>query len=291
MISNMRRSLLYVPGDNEKMLQKAPMLPSDLLFLNLEDGVASAKKEEARKNIAAALKSIDFGAHEIIVRINSLSSDIGLKDMAEIVPARPDGICLPKIETAEEIRRADAAILRLEKEHGLPEGGICLHAMIESAAGVLRSSEIASASLRMATLIFGSADYIKDMRGQPGEDRLELLLALQLIATSARSAGIASIDAPCFDLKNAGLLRRESAQARRIGFDGKSALHPDQLAIINEAFDVTDEEIAWAERTIAELDEAERKGKALTTVDGTLIDNPHRAAAERILARKRMYKP
>lgn len=288
MIADARRSLLYVPGDSEKMLQKAAALPSDLLFLNLEDGVASAKKEDARANIVAALNTIDFGVHEIIVRINSLDAEVGLKDLLEVVPMRPDGICLPKVEKAAEIIAAAAAILELERGYGLPEGCIRLHAMIESAAGALRASEIAAASPRMASLIFGSADFSKDMRGQPGEDRVELLLALQLIATSARSAGISAIDAPCFDLKNAGLLRREALQARRIGFDGKSALHPDQLAIINEVFDVTDEEIAWAERTIAALDHAERRGKALTTVDGILIDNPHRAAAECILARKRM---
>lgn len=211
-----------------------------------------------------------------------------MKDLAEVVPMRPDGICLPKVEKAAEIIAAAAAILELERGHSLPEGCIRLHAMIESAKGALCASEIAAASPRMASLIFGSADFIKDMRGRPGEDRVELLLVLQLIATSARSAGIAVIDAPCFDLKNAGLLRREALQARRIGFDGKSALHPDQLAIINEVFDVTDEEIAWAKKTIAELDDAERRGKALTTVDGKLIDNPHRAAAEDILARKRM---
>ena len=107
-----------------------------------------------------------------------------------------------------------------------------------------------------------------------------------MIVVAARSAGIDAIDAPCFDIHNHDLLARESAQARRLGFSGKSALHPDQLAVINQTFDVTPEEIAWAERIIAELDEADRRGKALTTVDGNLIDNPHRAAAERILSAK-----
>ncbi len=287
MIGNIRRSLLYVPGDSAKMLQKAAALSSDLLLLNLEDGVASAKKDEARGNVVLALNTIDFGVREIVVRVNSLSTEGGLKDLAAVVPMRPDGICLPKIEKAAEIQAADAAILKLEIGHSLPEGGIRLHAMIESAAGLLRSSEIAAASPRMASLVFGSADFASDMRCLPGEDRAELLLALQLIAASARSAGIDAIDAPCFNLKDADLLRREAVQARRIGFDGKSALHPDQLAIINDAFDFTAEEIAWAERMIAELDDAEIKGKALTTVDGKLIDNPHRKAAERILSRIR----
>lgn len=108
----------------------------------------------------------------------------------------------------------------------------------------------------MASLIFGSADYAADVRCQPGEDRAELMLALQMIVASARSAGIEAIDAPCFDIRDRALLARESAQARRLGFDGKSALHPDQLEVINRAFDVTPEEVAWAEKTIAELDRA-----------------------------------
>jgi citrate lyase subunit beta / citryl-CoA lyase len=287
MIDKIRRSLLYVPGDSEKMLQRAAALPADLLLLNLEDGVASAKKDEARGNIVLALRSINYGDHETVVRINSLSTEIGLKDLAAVVPMRPDGICLPKIERAAEMQAASAAILELEIAHNLQPGTIRLHAMIESASGMLHSAEIASASPRMASLVFGSADFVADMRCMSGEDRIELLLALQLIAASARSAGIDAIDAPCFDIRRADLLRKEAVQARRFGFDGKSALHPGQLAVINEIFDVAAEEIAWAERMIAELDEAERKGKALTTVDGKLIDNPHRAAAERILARKR----
>ena len=288
MIVKLRRSSLYVPGDSEKMLQRAARVPSDMLLLNLEDGIAVSKKNAARENIAGALKSADYGGREIVVRINSLDTEIGLSDLAAVVPQRPDGICLPKVENAAEIQAADIAIRELEIGRGIPEGTIKLHAMIESAAGLLHSPQIAAASPRMSSFLFGSADYAKDLRCRPGEDRLELLLALQMIVTSARSAGMDAIDAPCFDVRNHDLLQREAVQARRMGFDGKSALHPNQLAIINEVFDVTAEEIAWAERTIAELDNAESKGKALTTVDGKLIDNPHRTAAEHILARKKI---
>jgi citrate lyase subunit beta/citryl-CoA lyase len=269
------------------MLQKSASVPSDMILMNLEDGVAISQKSTARSNIARALKNVDYGDREITVRINPLSGELGQSDLAEIVPCRPDGICLPKAETAKEIELADRLILGLEVSNGLPEGGIRLHAMIESALGLLRSFEIASASLRMASLIFGSADYASDARCRPGEDRRELLFALQLIATSARAAGIDAIDAPCFDIPNLDLLAKEAAQARSLGFDGKSALHPAQLAIINRAFDVTEEEIAWAEKVLAELDEAENRGKALTMMAGKLIDNPHRAAAERILSLKK----
>jgi citrate lyase subunit beta/citryl-CoA lyase len=283
----LRRSALFVPGDSGKMLQRSAAVASDMLLLNLEDGVSIAQKANARKNVASALRSIDFGDREIVVRINPLDTEIGLNDLADVVPLHPDGICLPKVETAMEIRTAEDIIRKLEIRHGLPEGCINLHAMIESAAGLMHSAEIAASSPRMSSLIFGSADYASDVRCLPGEDRIELMLVLQWIVTSARAAGIDAIDAPCFDFRNADLLRREASQARRMGFTGKSALHPDQLAIINQEFDATPEEIAWAERTIAELDSAENRGKALSTMDGKLVDNPHRAIAERILGRRK----
>jgi citrate lyase subunit beta/citryl-CoA lyase len=138
--------------------------------------------------------------------------------------------------------------------------------------------------------VFGSADYVKDIRCQPGEDRAELLLPLQQIVLAARAAGIDAIDAPCFDLQNQVLLRKEALQSRRLGFDGKNALHPDQIGPINEVFDVTPEEIAWAQNVLAELADAEGRGRALSTMDGRLIDNPHRALAERILSRAHLLK-
>jgi citrate lyase subunit beta/citryl-CoA lyase len=283
----MRRSVLYVPGDSEKMLQKSAFFSADTLLLNLEDGVAGSQKEAARKNVANALKSINFGNRETVVRVNSLNTEDGLKDLSCIAPAQPDGICFPKIEKVADIENADSIISDLENRLGLPKGSIKIHMMVESAACVLHLPEIASASPRMASLILGTADYIADVRCQPGEDRQELLLALQTMVLSARAAGIDAIDGPCFDLRNHDLLSREASQARRLGFDGKSALHPNQLDEINRLFDVTPEEIAWAEMAIAELDEAENRGKALTTIEGKLFDNPHRVAAERILRNRK----
>jgi citrate lyase subunit beta/citryl-CoA lyase len=290
MMGHSRRSLLYVPGDSEKMLQRSVGLPADVLLLNLEDGVAASKKDHARDTVVQALDDVDFGSHEIVIRINSPDSDIGRRDLSAVVPLKPDGICLPKIEKQNEVLAVDDAIRKLEILHSIPEGTVRLHAMIESASGVLRSAEIAAASPRMASLVFGSADFAKDIRCRIGEDRQELLLALQAIVLACRAAGIDAIDAPCFDIPNSSLLRRESMHARSLGFDGKSALHPGQLAVINHVFDVSAEEIAWAERVLAELDAAEQRGKALSTLDGTLIDNPHRAAALRILRRNKNPK-
>lgn len=287
MNEKLRRSALYVPGDSEKMLRRSAATASDMLILNLEDGVALSMKAPARDNVARALRELDFAGREVVVRVNSLDTEIGLQDLSAIVPLRPDGICLPKIEKAADIETADRALRDLETAHGMARESIGLHAMIESAAGVLHAGEIAAGSPRMRSLIFGSADYAADLRCKVGEDRFELLFALQMIVASARSGGIDAIDAPCFDIRNEALLRREASQARRLGYDGKSALHPDQCPIIHAEFDVTEEELAWAERTLARLNAAEEAGKALTTLDGKVIEPPHRAAAERILRRWR----
>jgi citrate lyase subunit beta/citryl-CoA lyase len=267
------------------MLRKAAGFPADMLMLNLEDGVADSQKDRARENVCDAIRSLDFGPREVVVRINSYATETGRQDLAALVPLGPDGICLPKVENPAEVLAVEAAMNEMEKRRFIAGGTIKIHAMIESAAGVLQSSAIAAATPRMAALIFGSADYVKDLRCVPGEDRSELSLALQLIVTSARAAGIDAIDAPCFDLRNPELLRREAAQARRMGYDGKSVLHPAQIDAVNAAFDVTAEEIAWAREVLIELDQAEERGRALTTMEGRLIDNPHRRAAERILRR------
>jgi citrate lyase beta subunit len=285
-METIRRSILYVPGDSEKMLLRSFSMPADVLLLNLEDGVADSKKEIARRNVSAVLLQPDPARHERIVRVNNPGTETGRKDLAAVIPSRPDGICLPKIENAAGIHAAADMIEALERRHGIEAGNTRLHAMIESASGVLHAPEIAAASPRMASLLFGSADYIDDIRCRPGENRTEFLLAMQMIVLAARAAGIDAIDAPCFDIRNHVLLEKESSSARRLGFDGKSALHPDQLAVINRVFGVSAEEIEWAEKVLRELDEAENRGKALSVMDGTLIDNPHRAAAQRILMRK-----
>ncbi len=288
MITGLRRSALYVPCDKERMIEKALQLPADMVVLNLEDGISASRKVDARDRAVRALTTLNFGRREVVVRINGLDSEVGRRDLAAVVPCRPDGICLPKVESPPAIRDADSALQELESRHGLLTGSIKLHAMIETAAGVLDARHIAAASNRMTTLIFGSADYCRDVGCQQGADRLELLFALQMVVAAARAASIEAIDAPCFDIKNLELLRSETDQARRFGFDGKSAVHPGQLDAINGIFDVTSEEVAWAEKVLAELDFAEEKGSGLSTLEGKLIEDPHRTAAKRILRKHKL---
>ncbi len=271
-------------------MAKAAGLPADVILLNLEDGVAPDSKEQACANAVQALRSLDFGHREVIVRINAPDSAAGRRDLEAVVPCRPDGICLPKVEQPADVQAVDAALEELEAACGLSPGKIRIHAMIESAAGMLHAREIAAVSNRMEALVFGSADFAADVRCTPGPDRLEVLLALQMIVTAAHAVSIDAIDAPCFEIRNFSLLRREAGQARRLGFDGKCALHPDQIRPIHEVFEVTSEEAVWAERVIAELKDAEGRGRALATLGGSLVDNPHRRAAERILRRMQMSK-
>lgn len=285
MITGLRRSSLYVPGDVEKMLRRASGLPADIVLFNLEDGVSASRKGKARDTVVRVLRDTDFGAREVVVRVNRPDSENGKSDIEAVVPSRPDGLCLPKVESAEEVLDADRKVRGLEREHGLAEGRIRLHAMIESARGVLAAERIAAASPRMASLIFGLADFVKDVGSRPGPGREEIQLALQQIVLAARSAGIDAIDAPCFELRNRDLLLLEAQQARRLGFSGKNALHPAQLETINRVFDVTEEEVTWARKVVSELAAAEEQGRALTTLDGELIDDPHLSLAKRILAR------
>jgi citrate lyase subunit beta / citryl-CoA lyase len=290
MITGLRRSALYVPCDSEKMLAKAAGVPADLLIFNLEDGVSAARKDAARANAVRALTTLAFGSREMVVRINSLETACGQNDLAAVLPCRPDGVCLPKVESHGEIRAADVSFRELEAKHGLREGSVKIHAMIESAAGVLDARSIAAASDRMTSLFFGSADYSADVRCLPGADRLELLFALQMIVAAARASDIDAIDAPCFDIRNLELLRTESTQARRYGFDGKGVLHPGQLPAVNEIFAVTPEEETWATTVLAELQNAEDRGRALSTLQGRLIEDPHRRVARRILQRARLAR-
>jgi len=288
MITRLRRSLLYVPCDSMKMLEKAAVLPADVILLNLEDGIAADRKELARANAVRALRSLDFGPREVVVRINMPTSATGRHDLEASVPCRPDGICLPKVERPGDVQAVDAALDVLESACSLAAGTIRIHAMIESAAGVLSAGAIAANSNRMTTLVFGSADFASDVRCTPGPDRTEMILALQTIVAAAHAASIDAIDAPCFEIRNLDLLRREAEQARRFGFDGKGAVHPDQIRPIHEVFNVTPEEAEWAERVMTELRDAESRGRALSTLEGFLIENPHRIAAERILRRKQL---
>jgi citrate lyase subunit beta / citryl-CoA lyase len=279
----LRRSLLYVPGDKEAMLAKAPDRGADGLILNLEDAVAPANKQLARQAVADALRTPDFGRAEAIVRINPPDTDAGYRDLLALTPHRPQAILLPKVSTVEEVRFVAWTIERLEELHNLPAGQIRIMCMIESAAGVLNAVEIAACHRRVAALIFGAADFSMEVGCAITEDGHSLLAAVSRIILAARAAGIAAIDSPYMKLDDPEGLARSSRQARELGFDGKSAIHPAQVGPINAAFSPTAEQVGWARRVVALAPDGDSTRLGAAVLDGQLIEAPHLKRAERIL--------
>jgi citrate lyase subunit beta / citryl-CoA lyase len=283
-ISRLRRSLLYVPGDRAAMIAKAAQRGADGLILNLEDAVAPGNKELARNAVAQALAVLDFGRAEVIVRINPLDSSTGYRDLLTIAPAKPDAILLPKVGAPEEVRFAAWTLARLEEIHSLPPGGIRLMCMIESASGVLAAAQIAGCHPRVAALLFGAADYSSEIGCTITPEGDTLLLAQSQIVLASRAAGIDAIDTPHMRLDDPDGQARSSQRARQLGFDGKSAIHPDQIGPINAAFSPTPEQVTWAEQVLAALPGGDEAQLGAAVLDGQLIEAPHLARARRILS-------
>jgi citrate lyase subunit beta/citryl-CoA lyase len=232
--------------------------------------------------VARSLEALDFGAAEVIVRINHPETGAGYRDLVELVPCRPQAFLLPKVSTAQEVRHVAWTLDRLESLHSLPAGAIRLMCMIESAAGVVAAAEIAAAP-RVTALIFGANDLVSDL-GCGVEGAAVRHAALQVLL-AGRAAGVDVVDTPHMQPADLDGLARSAQAARELGFDGKSAIHPAQVGPINAAFALTPAQIAWAERVIAALD-AERSGGPLggALLDGEYVEAPHLARARRILA-------
>jgi citrate lyase subunit beta/citryl-CoA lyase len=280
----LRRSLLYVPGDKPTMLAKAPGRGADGLILNLEDAVAPPNKQLARQSVVDALRTLDFGPAEVIVRINPPDTDAGYRDLLAVMPLAPDAILLPKVSSVEEVRFVAWTLERLQDLHNLPAGRIRIMCMIESAAGVLNAVEIAACHPRVAALIFGAADFSMEVGCEITEDGRSLLAAASRILLAARAAGIDAIDTPYMKLDDPEGLARSSRLARELGFDGKSAIHPAQIAALHTAFSPTAEQITWARRVLALAPGGDITTLGAAVLDGQLIEAPHFRRAERILA-------
>ncbi len=280
----LRRSLLYVPGDKEAMLAKAAGRGADGVILNLEDAVAPANKDLARQAVARLLQSLDFGRAEAIVRINPPDAEFGYRDLLAVVPQRPHAILLPKVSSVEEVRFVAWTIERLEGFHGLPAGQIKVMCMIESAAGVLNAVAIAACHPRVAALVFGATDFSLEVGCAITEEDRALLPAASHIILAARAAGIDAVDTPFMKLDDPAGLARSSRKARELGFDGKSAIHPAQIAPINAAFSPSAEQVAWARRVLALAPDGDETRLGAAVLDGQLIEIPHLIRARHILA-------
>jgi citrate lyase subunit beta/citryl-CoA lyase len=273
-----RRSVLYVPGSNARALEKAKGLPVDGLILDLEDAVAPAAKEEARRAVGAALRAGGFGHREATVRVNGPSTPWGQDDLAMAARSGADAVVLPKVESPEEVRAAERAL----GAAGAPEG-LALWCMIETPRGVLAAPAIAAATPRLAALVMGTSDLVKDLRARPTPSRAEVLVALGAVLLAARASGKVALDGVHLDLADDAGFEAACRQGRDLGFDGKTLIHPKTVEVANRIFAPSAEEVANARRIIAAHAEAEAAGKGVVVVDGRLVENLHVEAARRVV--------
>jgi citrate lyase subunit beta / citryl-CoA lyase len=273
-----RRSVLYMPGSNARALEKARELPADAVILDLEDAVAPELKDMARAQVCAAVRA-GFGSREVVVRINSLDSDWGDRDLLMAAAARPNAILIPKVGSARDIHRAEQRLA-----HAVDSGGLALWAMIETPRGVLDVGGIAGAGGRLACLVAGTNDLLKEMGARPMPDRLNIAAALSAIVVAARCHGLAVIDGVFNDIADADGFAAQCAQGRSFGFDGKTVIHPSQITPANVAFAPSPDDVETARKIIAAFELPENRGKGAILVDGRMVERLHADSARRMVA-------
>jgi citrate lyase subunit beta / citryl-CoA lyase len=274
-----RRSVLYMPGANERALEKAQSIPADALILDLEDAVAPDAKPEARDRVCAAAGSGAYGQREIAIRANGIGTPWHDDDLRAIAVAGPDAVVVPKINSADEVHRIEKAL-----EAGGAPDRTRIWAMLETPIAMLRAEEICSSSERLAVLVMGTNDLAKELHATHVPGRLPLLGGLGLCLLAARASGKVILDGVYNDIKDEAGFAAECRQGRELGFDGKTLIHPSQVDPCNEAFAPGDDEIERAGRIIAAFEEAEAEGRGVVTVDGRMVENLHVEEARRVLA-------
>ena len=274
-----QRSLLAVPATNPRFLEKAAQSAADAVFIDLEDAVTPELKVEARARAIEAIGAIDWGKRSLGVRVNDLTTPWGLRDLIELAEStkRLDFVILPKCETPGDVAAAEAALRRSD---------IRLAALIETAKGVANVEAIASASERMTAMLFGPGDYALDLGVLDG--KADMAFARARIANACRAYGLAPLDGPYFDIANPEGCREDCRRAAALGYEGKMALHPSQVAIANEVFSPSAAQVAWAREVLDAMAAAGSAGiGAVKTMDGKMIDLVHIKIARKILERNR----
>ncbi len=273
-----RRSVLYMPGANTRALEKAKGLPADSLILDLEDAVAPDAKVAARENILAALEA-GFGYREAVVRINGLTTAWALDDLAFFANSKADAIVIPKVESAAQVQEVAALLQKMNAPSNM-----MIWAMIETPLAIFKLQEIASAHPRLEALVLGTSDLVKDLHARHTPNRIETQTALSLSVLAARAYGLCVLDGVHLSLDDEAGLKQSCIQGRDMGFDGKTLIHPNQIALANEIFGPSANEVREAEERIAAYEAAIQSGAGIAVLNGKLIEELHIQDAKRILA-------
>lgn len=276
-----RRSVLYMPGSNPRALEKAKSLPADTLILDLEDAVAPDAKAEARELVCAAAKSGDYGAREVVIRINGLETPWGIDDLEAASAAGPDAILLPKVFSGQMVISAD----NLLDDAGAP-AKTRLWAMIETPLAILHAEEIASmkTSTRLDCFVMGTNDLALELGCEQTVDRDPMKASLSWAMLAGRAYGLAVIDGVYNEIGNEEGLRAVCQQGAEFGFDGKTLIHPTQIAPANEIFSPPKDDVVWGRRIIAEFEKPENSAKGVLKIEGRMVERLHVEGATRLVA-------
>lgn len=273
-----RRSVLYMPGSNQRALEKSRTLAADVLVLDLEDSVGPEKKPYARDLVVAAVKAGGYGGREVIIRANSLGSEWGKADVDAIAMSGADGICLPKVESAAEI----VEVVKLLDQAGAPSS-MQVWVMIETPRGVENIQQIVAADPRMTVVVMGTTDLAKELRVPHTPDRIGLQYSLARCLLAARACDKDILDGVYLDLEDESGFTAACLQGKHMGFDGKTLIHPKQLAAANEVFGPDELALERGRRIISAWEQAESEGKGVVVVDGKLVEGMHVDEAKRQL--------
>jgi len=277
-----RRALLYMPGDDWKKITKALTLSVDCVCMDMEDGVALNRKTDARATIAKALQELDFGASEKLARINAVGSGLEKDDIEAVLPQRPDGIVIPKVESPDQIQWGSELIEAAELANDWPLNSIRILIGIETPKGILNLKEIASHP-RLDGIIFGGEDFAASIGAMRTEDAVELLYARQAVVTACAAYGLQAIDIVTINFKDLERVRREAEFGARLGFSGKQIIHPNQVTPVQEAFTPDDDSIAHAQRIVDAFAAHQKEGKGAFALGGQMIDMPLVKNAQKVL--------
>ena len=274
-----RRSVLYMPGANERALEKAKTIPADALILDLEDAVAPDAKADARARVCAAAASGDYGHKEVTIRANGLDTPWHADDLRAIAEAGPAAVVVPKINSAADVAAVEKAL-----EAGGAPNHTRIWAMLETPIAILHAEEIASSSERLAVLVLGTNDLAKELQAEHVPGRAPLLFGLSQCLLAARMAGKVILDGVYNDIKDADGFLAECVQGRQLGFDGKTLIHPSQVEPCNDTFAPSAEELTRSRGLILAFEEAQAEGKGVATYEGRMIENMHVDNARRAIA-------
>ncbi|MBQ2689194.1 MAG: HpcH/HpaI aldolase/citrate lyase family protein, partial [Solobacterium sp.] len=277
------RTMMFMNAQKPGLIRDAYIYGCDSIMLDLEDAVAENQKDAARFSLYHALKSIDYGDTEVIVRINGLDTPHWQEDVRVCVAGGADGIRIAKCESAEDVRTEEKSVEAAEEEFGVEKGRTLLMAALESPKGILNAYEICTASERMFGVAISGGDFRKSMQTTPQPDGIDMLYARGHMILAARAAGIQCFDTVFTDLNDDEGFRREVLQNKAMGFDGKSLINPRQIRFVHEVYTPTEKEVVYAEKVVLSIRENTEKGLGVFTVDGKMIDIAFLPGAERTL--------